>query len=113
MLKQGWNIKPFPKLNMISDDYDNASKMLGMTGYYDPSSKTITLFTAERHPKDIMRTYSHEMVHHMQNLENRLHHGPGTDVTKDPELLNTEDEAYEKGNTVFREWEDQLKEKNV
>ena len=113
MLKQGWNIKPFPKLNIISGDYDNASKMLGMTGYYDPASKTITLFTAERHPKDIMRTYSHEMVHHMQNLENRLHHGPGTDVTKDPELLNTEDEAYEKGNTVFREWEDQLKEKNV
>lgn len=113
MVDNGWNIQPFPKVQIINDDLKNASKYLGMTGFYNPSTKTVTLYAAGRHPKDIMRTYSHEMVHHMQNLENRLHHGPGTDVNKDTELMKVEDEAYEKGNTIFREWEDQLKEKNV
>jgi hypothetical protein len=26
----------------------------------------------DRHPKDIMRSFAHEMIHHIQNLEDRL-----------------------------------------
>jgi len=111
-VEQGMNIRPLPRLNIIGDDFDNASKILGMTGYYDPAAKTVTLFTAERHPKDVLRTFAHELVHHEQNIENRLHSTPGTDTTKDPKLSAVEDEAYLKGNRIFRHWEDQLKEKN-
>ena len=104
------NIQPLPRLIMVKDDEKNASEMLGMTGYYDPSNKTVTLFTLGRHPKDILRTLSHELVHHEQNLEDRLHHSPTTDTTQDPELSAIEDEAYLKGSRIFRHWEDQLKE---
>ena len=46
--------------------------LLGKTAYYDPNTQTIVLFTEGRHPKDIVRSFAHEMVHHVQNLENRF-----------------------------------------
>jgi len=110
-MKNGMNIYPFPKLKMINNDIENAEKILGMTGYYNPNSKIITLFTLNRHPKDVLRTFAHELVHHEQNLENKLNHGNSTDTTIDPKLSIIEDEAYLKGSRIFRHWEDQLKEK--
>lgn len=105
------NIHPLPKLKIINNDVENAEKILGMTGYYNPNSKIITLFTLNRHPKDVLRTFAHELVHHEQNLENKLNHGNSTNTTIDPKLSIIEDEAYLKGSRIFRHWEDQLKEK--
>jgi hypothetical protein len=110
-VEQGMNILPMPSLNMIDDNLKNASKILGTTGYYNPASKEITIFTAGRHPKDILRTLAHELIHHEQNLENRLHPISTTDTNADSKLSIIEDEAYLKGNRIFRHWEDQLKEK--
>ena len=109
---QHLNIRPLPRLILVNDDVKNADEMLGMTGYYDPSNKAVTLFTLGRHPKDVLRTFAHELIHHEQNLEGRLNHSPTTDTTKDPKLSAIEDEAYLKGSRIFRHWEDQLKEKN-
>ena len=111
-VEHGMNIQPMPSLNVVEDDLDNASKILGMTGYYNPTNKEITIFTAGRHPKDILRTLAHELVHHEQNLENRLHSISTTDTNADDKLSAIEDEAYLKGSRIFRHWEDQLKEKN-
>ena len=107
-LKNKLNITPLPKLKFIEDDTENAKDILGTTAYYDPSNKSITLYTYGRHPKDVLRSYSHEMIHHMQNLENRLNSISTTNINEDDYLKELEREAYEKGNMLFREWENAL-----
>ena len=62
MLDQGLNITPFPKLKIINNDVKNAQNILGKTAYYDPNNCSITLYTLNRHPKDILRSYSHEKI---------------------------------------------------
>jgi hypothetical protein len=109
MIDNGLNIKPLPKVKFISNDEENASNMLGKTAYYNPSEKSITLFTLNRHPKDILRSFSHEMVHHIQNLENRLNNINTTNTNEDGDLPEIEREAYEKGNMMLRNWEDSIK----
>ena len=109
MIDNGMNIKPLPKIKVISDDKDNASNLLGKTAYYDPTDKSITLYTMDRHPKDILRSFSHEMVHHEQNLEGRLNNINTTNTNKDGALPEIEREAYEKGNMMLRKWEDSIK----
>jgi hypothetical protein len=109
MIDNGLNIKPLPKVKFISNDEENASNMLGKTAYYNPSEKSITLFTLNRHPKDILRSFSHEMIHHIQNLENRLNNINTTNTNEDGDLPEIEREAYEKGNMMLRNWEDSIK----
>jgi hypothetical protein len=55
-----------PKL-FFKDDEANAKDPLGKTAYYDPNERTITLYITGRHPKDILRSLGHELVHHKQN----------------------------------------------
>jgi hypothetical protein len=84
-----------------------------MTAYYNPNEKSITLYTYGRHPKDVLRSYSHEMIHHKQNLEGRLKRKIyTTNVNEDGNLLELEREAYELGNLLFRSWENGLDNKN-
>ena len=64
MLKIGLNIQPLPKLVLKHGDSENAREFLGKTAYYDPHTQTIVLYTEGRHPKDIVRSFSHEMIHH-------------------------------------------------
>ena len=72
MIKKGINILPLPKVIFKHGDQENASQFLGKTAYYDPNDMTVVLYTEGRHPKDIVRSFAHEMVHHIQNLEGRL-----------------------------------------
>ena len=109
MKDNGLNISPLPKLKTISNDEGNANKLLGFTAYYNPGEKSITLYTLNRHPKDILRSYAHEMIHHMQNLENRLGNINTTNTNEDGTLPDVEREAYEKGNMMLRNWEDSIK----
>ena len=55
-----------PRL-FLKGDSDNAANPLGRTAFYDPAEKAVTLYITGRHPKDIMRSLSHELVHHCQN----------------------------------------------
>jgi hypothetical protein len=109
MIDNGMNIKPLPKIKVIKDDKENASDLLGKTAYYNPNDKSITLYTMDRHPKDILRSFSHEMVHHEQNLEDRLNNINTTNTNEDGDLPEIESEAYEKGNMMLRNWEDSIK----
>jgi hypothetical protein len=111
MLDNGMNISPLPKLKFIDNDKENADGLLGKTAYYDPLEKSITIYTLNRHPKDILRSYAHEMVHHVQNLENRLNNINTTNTNEDGALPEIEKEAYEKGNMMLRNWEDDIKNK--
>ena len=100
-----------PKLFLRSDD-KNANDPLGKTAYYDPVQKSITLYVTGRHPKDVMRSLSHELVHHTQNCRGEFDEdremGEGY-AQKDEHMREMEREAYEVGNMCFRDWEDSIK----
>ena len=108
MLDQNMNILPLPEIKTIKDEA-NANNFFGNTAYYSPSKKEIVLYTLNRHPKDIVRSFSHEMIHHIQNLEGRLGDIRTTDTTENDHLEEIEKEAYLLGNITFRNWEDSLK----
>jgi len=110
MIEKGYNIKPLPAVEFIDNDVENAEDFLGKTAYYDPNEKKIVVYTAGRHPKDIVRSFAHEMIHHMQNLEGRLGPITTTDTTEDDHLNDIEAEANLKGTMTFRNWTDSLQE---
>ena len=111
MLDQGLNISPLPKLRIINSDVQNAENILGKTAYYNPSDCSITLYTLNRHPKDVLRSYSHEMIHRIQDNEGRLNNVNTTNTNEDSNLQELEKEAYLNGNIIFRNWEDSIKNK--
>ena len=97
---------------VFQSDEDNAGRILGKTAYYDPQNYQIVLYTDGRHPKDILRSLSHELVHHNQNCRGDFTTDNATDdgyAQKDPHLRNMESEAYEIGNLIFRDFEDLIK----
>jgi len=113
MINQGMNIEPLPKLKIINNDSKNASNILGRTACYNSNDCSITLFTLNRHPKDILRSYAHEMIHRMQDNEGRLNHTKTTNTNEDSKLEELEKEAYLKGNICLRNWEDEIKNTNI
>ena len=113
MLDNGDNIEPLPEVEFIDGDNENAGDFFGKTAYYDPATTTIVLYTEGRHPKDIARSYAHEMIHHTQHLEGRLDGITTTDTTEDSKLNDIESEAYLDGNIKFRNWTDSLQEKKT
>lgn len=110
MINKGMKITPLPEIK-IKKDLTEAQDFFGRTAYYDPINKELVLYIMNRHPKDVMRSFSHEMIHHMQNLEGRLGEGKinTTNVNEDDYLQQIEREAYLEGNMCFRGWEDSIK----
>jgi len=114
--KKHLDIDKNPKV-IFENDKENAEDFFGKTGYYDPKSMSIHLFVVDRHAKDIVRSFAHELIHHFQNLEERLPDeimSKTHDIdyaAKNKDLRDMEREAYEKGNLLFRDWTDSLKKK--
>lgn len=104
--------KSVPEIHFESD-VANAQNPLGKTAYYEPDSSRITVYVDGRHPKDIMRSISHELVHHAQNgrgdFANNEAVGEQGYAQNDEHLREMEREAYEQGNLCFRDWEDSIK----
>ena len=97
---------------VFEEDKENAKKVLGRTGGYINEQIKIHIFCSGRHVKDIMRSLSHEMVHHKQNLRGEFkNHEPTTNgyAQSNKHLRKMEEEAYLKGNILFRDWEDNYK----
>jgi len=109
MVKNGLSIDDAPEVHFV-DDSKNAEDLFGRTAFYDPNEKSITLYVTGRHPKDILRSFAHEMIHYCQDCEGRLHNTYTTDVNEDDRLKELEREAYERGNMYFRSWENSLNE---
>ena len=101
-----------PATVVLQSDNQNAQKVLGKTAFYDPESLSVTVFVDNRHPKDILRSLSHELVHHAQNCRGEfgksVETGPGY-AQKDPFMRKMELEAYKMGNIIFRDFEDLIK----
>ena len=77
-----------------------------------PDTMEIHVFATGRHPKDILRSIAHELVHHGQHMRGELdlegYSGKGY-AQKNPKLRQAEMEANDP--MLFRDWEDSLKEK--
>jgi hypothetical protein len=108
MLEEKMNITPLPEVKIKRDPVESAD-FFGKTAYYDPNVKEITLYVQGRHPKDVMRSFVHEMIHHIQNLEGRIKNINTTNVNEDEALVELEKEAYMLGNMTFRSWSDKVK----
>lgn len=110
MKNDGLNVFPYPETEF---NYDDQNGLFITTGYYSPSDKKIVLFCKDRHPKDILRSFAHEMIHHMQNLDGKNLNFTNKDNVKDNnELEELESEAYLKGNIYFRKWTEYEKNNN-
>jgi len=104
-----------PRL-FLKNDQQNAASTFGKTAYYDPGQKSITIFVTGRHPKDVLRSIAHELIHHHQNERGDLEKcasaaaDPGY-AQNNKDLRKMEEEAYLRGNMLFRDWEDSCKAK--
>tara|TARA_R110000824_G_scaffold43928_8_gene128243 strand:- start:2075 stop:2899 length:825 start_codon:yes stop_codon:yes gene_type:complete len=111
--KEKLGFKPHVKIVLVRDE-NNMSNPLGKTAHYSPSEHKVGLYTQGRHIKDILRSFAHELVHHNQNCRGDFDNGAATVdgyAQADGHLREMEREAYECGNMIFRDWEDNLKQK--
>jgi hypothetical protein len=101
-------IREVPKV-VFTKDQQNADNPFGLTGYYDPKSKTIRLFITDRHDTDILRSFAHEVIHHWQNENGTLGNAASGAhyAQNDENLRKREMEAYLFGNILFRDWQDE------
>lgn len=110
----GFQIDPLPEIIIVNDaeKHNDISDILISTGGYQPETKRLFLYSSNRHMKDILRSYCHEIVHHNQNLDNedylkRIY--KSEDLVDSPELEEIEAEAYVKGNLNFRKFTEWFK----
>tara|TARA_R110000824_G_scaffold7722_1_gene34865 strand:- start:60 stop:440 length:381 start_codon:yes stop_codon:yes gene_type:complete len=112
--KEQYNIQQQPQLN-LRNDVPNSQELFGRTAHYDPAEQTIVVFITNRHPKDILRSFCHEMIHHVQNERGDLDIGDASHPTyaqDDKHMRKMEMQAYLEGNLLLRDFEDNYKYKN-
>lgn len=102
------------KVRYITNDVKNSEDPLGKTAYYNPEEKSVTLFILNRHPKDILRSFAHELTHHAQHCRGDF---DGQEVSTEdgyaqtnPLLRKAEEEAYMLGGMLPRDFTDMLKQ---
>jgi hypothetical protein len=112
--KDKFNIQQTPNL-FLRKDNENAEQIFGRTAQYEPETQTIVIFITNRHPKDILRSFCHELIHHVQNERGDLKMGDASSPTyaqDDEHMRNMEKEAYLEGNLLLRDFEDNFKYEN-
>ena len=104
MLQNGYVSKPLPKCRLSMEEQTD-SPIEARTGNYSPQTGQITLYVNGRHPKDILRTLAHELIHVQQDHEGRLEgYDPDNPIAEDQTLREIESEAFLKGNLALRDW---------
>ena len=108
-INKTYKVKPYPKIK-ISNKNQEEEKVFVKTAWYDPQEKLVMLYARNRWPKDVLRSFCHEMIHHYQNLEGRLANDAysGQEIINDDRLMKLEEEAYLKGNIMFRSWTESM-----
>ena len=105
-----------PVVIELHSDRENSEKDFGKTAYYSPSEMKIVLFIDGRHHKDLLRSLSHELVHHTQNCRGEFDKEFTTQegyAQDDEHLRKMEEEAYLEGNMILRDYEDGIKKENL
>lgn len=108
-INKTYKVKPYPKIK-ISNKNQEEEKVFVKTAWYNPEEKLVMLYARNRWPKDVLRSFAHEMIHHYQNLEGRLANDAysGEEIINDDRLMKLEEEAYLKGNIMFRSWTESI-----
>ena len=115
----GMKIDPLPSIQLVDSSTvkNSRSDLLISTGGYIPALNSIVLYIDNRHIKDILRSYCHELVHHNQNLENsdylRRVLGRLDDLVDNAQLEEIEGDAYLRGNLLFRKFTEWFKRQKV
>ena len=102
--KCNFQIDPLPTIVFL-DEANDEDNLLIPTGNYDWSTRTVTLCISNRHLKDILRTFCHEMIHHHQYLDNPNYFKrvpKDGSLESNSELKEIESEAFLLGNLYFR-----------
>ena len=118
-LKQHLQLQTMPSSLRMINSKKNADNPFGLTGYYDHTTRQITLYITDTHDTDVLRSFAHEVIHHWQN-ERGVLHPEDKNVTvqgnndarphyaqNNPWLRKREMEAYLFGNIIFRDWQDE------
>lgn len=102
-----------PALIVFESQGDKAVDIFSPTGNYKPETHTVTVYVDHRHPKDILRSMAHELVHHAQCCDGQFDQQTDTSpgyAQKNQHMREMERDAYFRGNvTLFRDWEDNYK----
>jgi hypothetical protein len=97
-------IEEHPTIDVV----DSVPGSEGLTfGQYNPEIQTIYLVAKGRHPKDVMRTLAHELVHYKQDQEDRLNAESGATGS------NEENEANAMAGVVMRNYSEENPESEV
>ena len=92
---------------------DRAVDIFSPTAHYKPHTQTVTVYVDHRHPKDILRSMAHELIHHAQHCAGEFDQGIDTSpgyALRDKHMQAMEEDAYMRGNILlFREFEDTYK----
>ena len=109
LIDKGLKIEPLPSLNIINNDLENAENFFGKTAYYNPNDCSITLYTLNRHPIDCLKSYSHEIYHHHQNMNGEFEGVDfnTTNVNEDEKLKKIEEDTYLNSQILYRSWADE------
>ena len=92
---------------------DRAVDIFSPTAHYKPHTQTVTVYVDHRHPKDILRSMAHELIHHAQYCAGQFDQGIDTSpgyALRDKHMQAMEEDAYMRGNILlFREFEETYK----
>lgn len=102
MVNNGYTRKPLP-IVVLNDKKQNG--VFISTGKYIPSDKVVVLYINGRHPKDVLRSLAHELIHHKQFVDGDLTEDMCSErITDSKSVIPFEKEAYLNGNIAFRSW---------
>ena len=114
-IQNSLKLQELPQIQFVSD-LNNAKNPLGQTAFYEPKKKCISVFIDNRHIKDVLRSIAHEAIHFYQDLRGDLQDASVSTeagyAQQNGHLRKMEEEAYLKGNMIFRDWEDKHKSNN-
>ena len=98
-----------PVTVVFESNVEHVGKVFAPTGHYDPQLNRVVIYVDHRHPKDILRSMAHELIHHKQNCDGHFAGGVDTKpgyAQRDPNMRKMEIEAYREGNEMlFRDFE--------
>lgn len=105
---EGIQMHPYPSFSMKKEEQEG---LYIRTGYYDPVNKQVVAFVKDRHPKDVLRSITHELIHHNQNITGVIEKNgyTGQNIKDDSELEKLESDAYLRGNIYFRKWTETMR----
>jgi len=99
---------------ILKRDQQNAEQgLFAKTAFYNPDNFSITIFMTNRHTRDILGSFFHEIFHHSQNCSGLFKNVDSAQdgyFLEDDYLNQIEEDAYKRGCMACRKYRE-LKQK--